>query len=223
MPATAYAELETRFQAWKKLDPAMNNVAWFIGTNVDPTGTIWTQGSSPSKVIAGRVTALAKAAIELLRSKSTEMQEQDWKNLFVSPLVDFDFVIYLKKSVVRGAVKGKNSGNGVVKFKNLQVQEDMDVESVGHDVAALYLNDLERCFGSVVLFFRGEGDRVIAGLWKPSALGTKEWRVRLGYSSALVAGADGNEGDVKCVVNKEGMMVEMAALGEGMIEKITVK
>ncbi|KAL8243927.1 hypothetical protein R6Q59_010185 [Mikania micrantha] len=217
-------ELDTRYEAWRKLDPNMNTVAWFVGTNIDNTGTIWTQGAKPARVIAARVTALAKAAISLIKSKDIDMQDEDWKSLFVSPISDFDFVIELKGSVVRGEERGQK--NGAVKFKNLQVQQDLDVDSIGNDVVALYLADLEKAYANVALFFHRDHSRYIAGLWKPSVAGQRDWKVRLGYSSVPYAGQEvDDEGQVKpvAVFNKEAALTEMAMMGQGMIEKISIK
>ena len=61
---TQHAEMQTRFTAWRKLDPALNNVVLFIASNIDPTGVIWTHGARPSKVVAARLTALAKASTD---------------------------------------------------------------------------------------------------------------------------------------------------------------
>lgn len=94
-------EAKTRFQAWRKLDPNLNTIVWFVGTSVDTTGTAWTQASRPERVIAGRVRALANAAVEILREGGSRIDKKSWLGLFSSPLDDFDFQIYLKPSVVK--------------------------------------------------------------------------------------------------------------------------
>jgi len=214
-------EVQTRFQAWRKLDPSMNNVVWFVGTNIDTTGTVWTQGAKPPRVVAGRVKVLAQAAMDLIRTKGVEMGEADWKNIFFSPLVDFDFQLHLKRSVVKGQ-KSSGKGKEVVKYKNLQVQDELDVGKLGYDAVELYLKDLEQAFGNaVMLFYDGDGGRVVAGLWKPAVLGSKEWRVRMGYSTVPLKSGEA-EKDV-CEVNKEGILAEISALGRGLVERITVK
>jgi U3 small nucleolar RNA-associated protein 22 len=53
--------LKTKFEAWRKLDPALNRVVLFCGSNVDADGFSWTDGRTP-KVVAARMTALARAA-----------------------------------------------------------------------------------------------------------------------------------------------------------------
>lgn len=220
------AEMETRFQAWRKLDPNMNNVVWFVGSNIDGTGTVWTGNARPSRVVAGRVSALARAAMVLVEVKGTAMEERDWKGLFHSPTDDYDFLIHLKLSVVRGYKASRDESrmsNGNGEFKNLQIAESLDVESIGYDPVALYLRDLEHAFGSSALFFHDTyGGKVIAGLWRPSMLGRKEWRVRLGWSSVPILSDDQTEKEM-CVFNKEAVVAEMVRLGEGVVKEVKLK
>jgi len=226
MTESQIAEIQTRFQAWRKLDPSMNNVVWCVGTNIDPTGTVWTQGATPPRVVAGRITALARAAIEMVKNKAGTMDETDWRNLFTTPLGDFDFQIHLKTTVVRGAKGKKHDATGAAKFKNLQLQEELDVENIGYDPAELFLQDLEHSFGNAALFFYDpDGGRVIAGLWRPTVLGKKEWRVRQGYSSLPLA-PDSDEkaqGKTLCEINKNGILAEIAVLGDGLVRHLSSK
>lgn len=226
MTESQIAEVQTRFQAWRKLDPSMNNVVWFVGTSLDTTGTVWTQGARPPRVVAGRLTALARAAVDVVETQGTGMQQSDWDGLFTSPLSDFDFVIRIKPSVIKGR-KQKAKSKASLEFKNLQIHESLDVESIGYDPVALFMQDLNDAFGSSALFFHDRyGGRVIAGLWRPSALGRKEWRVRLGWSSVPVPAEKENEqeaGKDMCVFNKNGVLAEIALLGEGLVESVTTK
>ena len=144
MTAEQMNEMKTRFQAWRKLDPGMNNVIWFVGTSVDATGTVWTQGGRPERVIGGRVRALANAAVEMLRLNGTRMDDKDWSGLFSSPLDDFDFRIHLKSSVLKqhsdAGSKSRREKNGM-EYKNIQLSQSLDVELIGHDSMGLYVED----------------------------------------------------------------------------------
>ncbi|KAL6246155.1 U3 snoRNP protein [Rhinocladiella similis] len=225
--------VKTRYEAWRKLDPVLNSVVWFVGTNVDETGVVWTQGGRPTKVVGSRLSALARAAVDVLESKRTRMREEDWMGLFESPLGDFDFVVHIKPGVVKG-VPEKTKGKGkkaLLKaggdFKNLQIAEVLDVESLGYDPVHLFVQDLNFAFGASAVFFHDQyGSKLIAGLWKPSALGRREWRVRLGWSSVPVPAADDDDGGVRnsmCVLNKGGILAEIAMLGEEMVTNIATK
>ncbi|ETI25266.1 hypothetical protein G647_04641 [Cladophialophora carrionii CBS 160.54] len=225
------AEMETRFQAWRKLDPNMNTVVWFVGSNLDATGTGWTGNACPPRVVAGRVTALAKAAMNMIEGKWLE-DEASWKGLFVGELADYDFVIHLKSSAVTGGKARKKTGRTAKdgpgadgEFKNLEIAQSLDVDSIGHSAVELYLHDLNHAFGSSALFFYDKnGGRVIAGLWKPSVLGRKAWRVRLGWSSVPLPAEGDNEGTKDmCVFNREAVVAEMVKLGEGLVKEVKLK
>ncbi|KIX07157.1 uncharacterized protein Z518_01810 [Rhinocladiella mackenziei CBS 650.93] len=240
MSASQVSEIETRFQAWRKLDPNMNNVVWLVGTNLDTTGTVWTQGSRPPRVVAGRLAALARAAVQVIETQGSKMDDSDWRRLFISPLSDFDFLIHIKPSVLRSyrpRSKSKSKSdkiNGGSEFKNLQIHDALDSASIGYDPVVSFLRDLKTAFGSAALFFHEtSGGSVVAGLWKPSVLGKKEWRIRLGWSSVPVSAEKGrrekdedeDQGERKdmCVLNKDGMLAEIAMLGDGIVKEITVK
>ena len=212
--------LRTRFTAWRKLDPNLNNVVLFVGTNLDPTGVVWTQGQQPPCVIAGRLTALARASVNVIREKGLDMREGDWRALFQSPTSDFDFLIHLKRRF--GGGEEKKSGG---KFKNLQLQENMDEESIGFDPVALFVQDLEKTFEKSLLFFHDrDGGKVIAGLWNPKVLKHQTFRVRLDVSSQPVAAVKGDDeaGEVKVVINQAGVLAEVAMMGDGLLQKIEV-
>ena len=230
-------EFQTRLAAWRKLDPAMNSVCWVVGSSVDATGTVWTGDAMPSKVVAARVTALAREAVRVIESQEWKgLSDSVGRGLFAGELGDFDFLIHLKQSVVRGHSLGKgsrkaktNSINGLEEddrqFKNLTIAPSLDVDSLGFDPVRLYLQDLQHAFSSAALFFYDSyaGGNVIGGLWRPSVLGRKEWRVRLGWSSVPVEAEEGDEeGKEMCLLNREGVLAEMAALGEGLVRDVKV-
>lgn len=232
-------DLETRFLAWRKMDPNMNNVAWFIGTNLDATGVVWTQGSisgqdpCPPRVVAGRLTALASAATQLFKTvgerDSKTMSEADWNDVFASSVEHFDFVIHLKKGVT-GSRKSA-SGGQAGKFKNLQLAEVLDADTTGIDAVQCYIEDLESAFGHVALFFSGEGasdSNTICGLWRPhvrKSNGNRELKIRLGMSTTPLVQSkveqDEERASADCEVNLSGMLAEMSLLGSEIVQNIT--
>ena len=241
LPLSTGDDLKTRFQAWRKLDPLMNNVSWFVGTSIDHTGVVWSEGGRVEKVVAGRVRGLAGAVISLVTERSTEVSDGEWRGLFRGEMGEFDFVIKLQAELVRGgstaAEKGsKGKEEGGKKFKNLMLAQQaplQSIEEIGFDPIALYLEDLQRAFGQVALFFHGTEQEVICGLWRPSVVGEREWRVRLGWSSKptgykdVAEGGDGEEEGkvrkVRCEFNRKGALAEMGMLGEGIVREIEVK
>ena len=216
----------------------MNNVSWFIGSNIDATGVAWSEGGRIEKVVAGRLRALARAVMQLVESKGTDMSEEDWRGIFQGDTEEFDFVIKVNKSLVKGTagMQEERKKGGDAKFKNLTLAQNIDsVEDIGFDPVDLYLADLRAAFGHAALFFHGEGQDAICGLWRPGSMGEREWRVRLGWSSVPVRYTEGTEvakesereeanGEkVVCRLNRQAILVEMAVMGEGLVRDIRKK
>jgi len=203
----------------------MNRVVLFVATNYATEGTTWTE-FAPSKVVAARMTGLAKAAFRLVQTQGVQL---DAGSLFKSPLGDYDFVIHIASKFLRGAAAGKNKKAAGSKYKNLQVAQAgliADPELAGFDPVRLYFEELQRVLGESVIFFADEeGAGVVAGLWSPHTA-RRKWKVGLGYSSVPVGKAKGGEEDeeegksVDVDVNKDGMLSEMARLGGDLVERI---
>jgi U3 small nucleolar RNA-associated protein 22 len=234
MPASSRDDLKTRFAAWRKLDPNMNSVSWFVGTNVDTSCVVWVEGGRMEKVIAGRVRALAEAVMQTVISRENSMTENDWKSIFVGDTSEYDFVVHLDPKYARGARKGESKAfnNGQTRFKNLalaQQNPSTAIEDIGYAPLSQYLEELTKSFGHLALFLHGEGQSVICGLWRPSVLGEREWRVRLGWSSTPLkyeSGEDAGSKDDKkllCTFNKEGALAEMGLMGAGIVKDIKAR
>lgn len=226
LKAAEMQSITTNFEAWRKLDPALNRVALFAASNVDHDGTTFTDGR-PAKVVAGRMTALAKAACAEIAAKGVVLEPI---HLFSSPLSDFDFVIHVHDA--DGKRKKKTEGDSTnaaptKAFKNLELEALHDERLVGYDALRDFLADLERVYGAAVLFFSGGHERsVVAGLWSPLT-GTRAWKVNLAYSTTPVRSDPTAEGDdvveVQARINSPAILAEIARLGGDWVEKITVK
>jgi len=207
--------ITTRFEAWRKLDPSLNRTVLFAASSVDPDGTTWTDGR-PAKVVAGRMTALAKAACSEMEEKQSRLEPAA---LFVSPLDDYHFVITLN-SAVAGGRKKRVSNNGAA-FKNLELDLLDDDSAVGFNPAHDYLTEVENIYGSAVVLFSGMPERpVIAGLWSPQTA-PRAWKVNLAYSTRPKKAAKEEE-EVQAEINKEAMLAEIARLGGDLVESVRV-
>lgn len=222
LTAPETASIHTRFQAWRNLDPAMTRVALYIASATERDGAVWTssagQTARPSKLLAGRMTALARAAMQTVSVAPLQGPlDLDFDALFTSPLSDYDFVVRFKDPFAGPA--GSASGRKT-KFKNLLVDPDSR-DLGGAALAQLFVDELRAVYGSTVVFLYGGGP-VIGGLWNPF-VSARPWKVNLGYGTRPVL-ADGDEGEerVMAEVNREGILSEIARLGGDMIEKITV-
>lgn len=205
--------INLRFEAWRKIDPAMNRVAIFAASNLDPSGTTWTE-LGPSKVVASRLMSLAKAACGLMKEQGTNLQP---KALFIASTADYDFVIHLNPRSTRASPGEK----GPSVFKNLHVQPDQNKSLSGFDPVQSFLGELRAMYGSNVLFFSSEHEcSLIAGLWNPQT-GPRSWKVNLPYSTMPIV-QSGDE-DSQINVNKTATLHDIARLGGDMISRMELK
>ncbi|GAM83181.1 hypothetical protein ANO11243_011670 [Dothideomycetidae sp. 11243] len=205
----------TRFDAWRRLDPGLNRVVLFVASAADPDGTAWTDltAGGPSRVVAGRMTQLATAASEVIRSHEWDL---DPTSLFASSLGDYDFVLKLNPDVLGGKKRLSSSGG----FKNLALAAEEQTRKPGFDPVGMFLDELRALYGSsIVFFYGGQGSNVIGGLWNP-ATEKRPWKVTLEYSTVPVAVG---EDDVEGAINKSGILAEVARLGGDMLAKIEMK
>ncbi|KAJ5667944.1 uncharacterized protein N7477_006514 [Penicillium maclennaniae] len=165
--------IRTRFTAWRNIDPAMNNVALFVASDLDIDGVTWTQYEMPSKVVAGRMTTLAKAAVNLLRAQN---QDLDVPDLFQTSLAPYDFVIHISS-------KALSDRPSVSKYKNLV---DMGTSrSSKMAMVESFVHDVQACYNQSVLLFHGdERCGIVAGLWNPQMVKPRVWNLKTAYSTA---------------------------------------
>jgi U3 small nucleolar RNA-associated protein 22 len=200
--------IKTRFTAWRNIDPAMNTVTLFVASDLDTEGVTWTQYEKPSKVVAGRMSALAKAAVSLLRKEHDELDVAD---LFHTSLAPYDFVIHLRSKLL------EDRSGPASKYKNLA---GANVPSHASKLAVVksFVHDVQACYSQSILLFHGdERSGVIAGLWNPQMLKPRSWNLKTAYSTAPAASAEKQD---TVVINKPAILNEIARLGEGLIETI---
>lgn len=206
--------VQTKFEAWRKLDPALNRVVLFAASSVDSDGTTWTDGR-PAKVVAGRMTALARSACAEISEKQLGLNPG---SLFESSLNDFDIVIRLEPIAFGQKKSRKRSGTNGTVFKNLELDLVGDTTSVGLDCPGSLLRELEALYGSAILFFSGGRERpVIAGLWHPQT-DRRIWKLNLSYSTVPLK--DKTNAEVQTQANKEAIVAEIARLGGDLIQSI---
>jgi U3 small nucleolar RNA-associated protein 22 len=203
--------IRTRFTAWRNIDPAMNNVALFVASDLDVDGVTWTQYEMPSKVVAGRMTTLAKAAVNLLR---TQDQDLDVSDLFQTSLAPYDFVIHLNP-------KALGERPNVSKYKNLTERGT----SRGSKMAMVksFVHDVQACYNQSVLLFHGdERSGVVAGLWNPQMVKPRAWNLKTAYSTAPASESSQEKHD-QVKINHPAILNEILRLGEGLVDTIEIK
>ncbi|OCK86202.1 Nrap protein [Lepidopterella palustris CBS 459.81] len=242
MKADEPTAITTRFEAWRRIDPALNRVVLFAASNLDPEGATWTDRARPAKVVAGRMTALARAAVAALKDNESmiaagkaSLLALEPEMLFVSSLTDYDFVLHLAPRYTRAGKAKKEARADNSMFKNLQLQAEADKggELVGYDPVTLFTDELQEIYGhAVIWFYDTEGGDTVAGLWNPAMTARRSWRVRGGYSSVPLAGTGTRRGKgeevtgevdgVEVEINKEGILNEIARLGGELVERVEI-
>ena len=196
--------INVRFKAWRKIDPGMNRVAMFVASNLDPEGIIWTE-RRPSRMIASRLTNLAKAANDLVREQDLDFKPE---MLFVPSMAGYDFVIHLKHEY--GAAQKKSS------FKNLQLESDDNFFEAIANPVRYFLSELEDLYGdNIVLFYNESATTLIAGLWNPQT-GPRNWKVTLSYPTKPITAA-------QVTIDKAAVLHGIARLGGDMISNVDHK
>ena len=199
------------FEAWRKVDPAMNRVAMFVGSNLDPSGTTWVE-HRPLKVVAAHLTELAKSACKMVREQNLDL---DPSAMFTPSTADFDFVIHIYGKFVRGREQEKST-----EFKNLQLQASDHTSVAPFEAVELFLEELQRLYGTNVLFFYGaSGASVVAGLWNPRT-GPRPWKVNMAYSTEPGRATDGT---ASIAINKSATLYDIALLGGDLVSRIEVR
>ncbi|KAK4990871.1 U3 snoRNP protein [Elasticomyces elasticus] len=212
LKAEDIATINTRFQAWRKIDPALNRIALFAASDIDLDGTTWTDGQ-PARVVAARMTALAKAAMLELDAQKELL---DPASLFVSPLQDFDFVVHVSAEF---SARGQKKTKSTPQYKNLQIQAGNDASLVGFSPVQSYIHEVKRLYGqAVLLFYDTESPSVVAGLWSPYTA-KRAWKVNLAYST-VPSKNDTRPEEADLDINKDGILAEIARLGGDLIDGI---
>lgn len=210
MTSKDVSSINTRLEAWRKIDPAMNRIVLFATSNHDTTGTAFTD-KGPSKMVASRMTALARSACKLVKGKGLEL---DQRSLFATSTVDYDFVIHLSPKFA-----GRKEGSKQ-KFKNLEVQAGPDLETIGYNPIQLYISELEKLYTGSVVFFHSEvNGSIIAGLWNPQTMAPRTFKVNLAYATKPVTSKDEEE----IAIDKSAILSEIARIGGDMVSRIEVQ
>lgn len=214
--------IDTRLEAWRKLDPSMSHTTLFIATAHDTSGTAFTiQGGhpTPSKVVATRMTALTRSACKLVKEKGAALES---KTLFHPSLKEYDVVIHLNGKLLKAISRG-DEGVKQSQYKNLDGRTGRAPQVTIQQPARTLLAQFESLFSGPLLFFHGAPeDTVIAGIWNPQ-IQRRTFRMNLPCSFRPARpGKGGDDADELVEVNREGIIAEIARIGGDCIEKVEV-
>ena len=213
------AEIRTRLEAWRKIDPNMNRTVLFVATSHDASGTAYTASprGGPSKVVATRMTTLARSAVRLARDQGLAL---DARALFRPSLAEYDVLLHLAPKALRGVERG---GSGAkTPFKNLTpVSDKLPLPS--HPARAL-VTRLATLYGRPLLFFHGgpADDGPIAALWNPQ-LHARTFTANLPCAFKPRDGNDDEGASPLYEVDRQAILAEIARIGGDLIERIEVR
>ncbi|KAK0725377.1 Nrap protein [Lasiosphaeris hirsuta] len=241
MAAAERHAIGTRMEAWRKIDPNMNHTVLFVATAQDPSGLAYTAldgHAKPSKVVASRMTALAKSASKVIREQGVEL---DPRRLFVPSVKDYDVLFHLNGKLCKSLLKmyptddleiGNEGAVKHSKFKNLDEQTGQNPLPLAQHPADALLKQLNAAYSGPLVFFRGAAeDKTIGAIWNPQ-MQQRSFRVNLPTSYKPVArvkggGSDNDDDDKEeeqvVDVNREAIVAEIARIGGDLVEKIDVK
>ncbi|KAK5995751.1 U3 small nucleolar RNA-associated 22-like protein [Cladobotryum mycophilum] len=207
--------VRSELQSWRKRDPNMNHAVMIVATSHDQSGLAYTR-SGPSKLVASRMTRLAKAACKIVREEGIHL---DPSLLFETALQDYDVLFHLSSKAVKGIVRESATGAGAGKhsqFKNLDASlGKVPLPIRAHPVDVL-VEELGRVYADTLIFFRGNtDDTTLAAIWHPT-LRKQKFRAGLGYNFHAVEGEDQVE------INRNAVLLEIARVGGDIIKKIEV-
>ncbi|OAQ79162.1 pre-rRNA processing protein Utp22 [Purpureocillium lilacinum] len=209
-------------ESWRKRDPHMNKLVMCVATSSDKSGLGYTR-DGPSKLIASRMTRLAKAACKLVREEPLAF---DPAALFETSLRDYDVLLRLSPKAVRAIVGDAATDPAAKKhshFKNLDERTGkMPLPVRAHPVDVL-AEELQRVYDDTLVFFRGgDGDDVLAAIWNPRLQQRQKFRAGLPYNFRSAKDEGDEDGADVVEVNQEAVLLEIARAGGAMIKKIEV-
>lgn len=207
--------INTRLEAWRKIDPGMNRTVVFAASNHDTTGTAFTD-KGPSKMVAARMTTLARSACKAVKDQSLGL---DPRSLFAASTNDYNFVIHLNPKAT-----GISQGKASHRFKNLEVQSELSFEKVDYRPIQMFNEELESLYNGSIVFFHSATDiSRVGGLWNPQTTISRTFKVNLAYAAKPVKEKDENVEDAKNVeIDKSAILAEIARLGGDMVSRIEI-
>ncbi|PKY37898.1 Nrap protein [Rhizophagus irregularis] len=181
-----------RFKNMRKADGNYKHSSMFLATinTISNEGIIWGE-EKPSKVVAIRIKELAKAAIECVDKIIFKGGKVDNKELFITPLQDYDAIIHLNPNLCTRYYQNLNpdksyfekNNESLNNTKSNNILKLFELESG----IKCYVNELKKIYSDTALFFYDKyGGSFIGLVWNPINFIPKPWKVNTGFSSCPV-------------------------------------
>lgn len=219
---TQYKGIQSNFNNLRNGDPNGLHLQFFVASKNDPSGILYS--NETPLPIATRLTALAKVAVNLLKTHG--VNKQTINLLFTPALKDYDFVVQLKTPTPLKAPSGILDSTEFKNLSNAQLPTSFpaDLSQLGEKMDPTYqlVKYLNMKYKNSIIFFShrytgvngGEkGDRnVVTGLIKPLFKKPQKFRVNMDCNVEPI-----DDQNVK--LNKSAVFHEIAAFANELVVK----
>jgi U3 small nucleolar RNA-associated protein 22 len=214
------AAVQHELQECRKRDPNLNRTVIIAAASHETSGTGYTR-DGPSKLIAFRMTRLAKAAYKQFHDRDLIFSIED---LFETSLTDYDVLIRLSPKVLRITKNDAAYETGAKRpssqFKNLDARTGRIPVPVRADPSEVLIGELSRVYADTLIFFRSatageDDDGIVGAIWDPR-LQRQRFRTGLPFNFCKVGGEEGDMVEV----NRKAVLSEIARIGGELIKKI---
>lgn len=215
--------INTKLEAWRKIDPGMRHTTLFVATSHDSSGTAYTIQDGrpwPAKVVATRMTILARSACTLVKARGVSLEP---KALFQPSFKDYNVIIHLRANVLKRIKRGGDTLKHS-HFKNLDERTGNRSQHIGQPPARALFKRLDTLFSGPLVFFHGApDDMIITGIWNPQ-LQRRTFRVNLPCSFKPVDpnGVEASDSEELVEVDREGIIAEIIRIGGDCIDRVEV-
>ncbi|KAA8898820.1 Nrap protein [Sphaerosporella brunnea] len=211
-------DFRATFEDVRRKDPALNHCALWVGSSYDLKESVWTMLNRPAKVVAARMTALARAADAAVKAAALSLEPA---SLFVPATGEFDFVLQLRVDKKR---KEKPQKQETV-YKNLQLEEEdaspvsvEDLQRLDFLPAREFVHEISKLYQNTLLLFPCFSTGLVGGVWVP--INPRRWKANVGFSSMVLEEKDG---EVVVAVNKPAVLNEICRIGGEIVRALSVR
>lgn len=219
-------------ETWRRRDPHLNHTVLIVATTHDRTGLAYTR-NGPSRLVASRMTLLAKAACKLIRAQDHRLDVPT--QVFQPSLGDYDVLLHISAKTVRAIMRDAAVEVGAVsasraRYKNLDGMTGKMPLPVRAGPVGILVRKLQAIYEDTLIFLHGsldtigveghsgeEHENVVGAIWNPK-LQRQKFRAGLPYNFKSLPD---EEGDV-IEINREAVLLEIARIGGELIKKIEI-
>jgi U3 small nucleolar RNA-associated protein 22 len=171
-----------KFHVLRSQNPQITHGAMTIATAKDLDGHRWSY-KNPSKVVAIRIQALAKASVQAIQA-AVANNHADIKSVFVTPMQGYSAVLDLN---VENCTRYYQHMHPNPKYLTHTASELGARAFAQFDPIADFITDIERIYGdTLMVFYNKYGGDKLALVWNPAVATPMQWKVQAGYNSVPV-------------------------------------